>query len=137
MLLIDIFETLDLSLSNAIYIGKRNFKMAGLELSYRGHAIVRANEREDTFDPKWLLEAFQAILEKYKQGNPALLKVIDTVTRTGADAQLTFKHPVGHTTVNMPCVIELTRSGKVHFAIKTIKIRSDFKTYPGDIVIRV
>lgn len=137
MLLIDIFEASDLSLSNAIYIGKRNFKVVGLELSYNGHALDRANERDDTFDPKWLLETLQAILEKYKQGNPALLKVIDTVTQTGTAAQLTFKHLVGHTTVNMPCVIELTRGGKVRFAIKTVKVRSDFKTYPGDTVIRV
>jgi hypothetical protein len=115
-----------------------NFSRRKLELELPGHTQERSvdGKRGQDVTEEYMIRALERLLKCYDQKLSPLMSAIEQVTKSHS-VEVTFRYPTDDTFVNFPTVIKQVSSGKYRFVIKTIMIKRDFKTHPGDIVINL
>lgn len=137
MKLDELLEMAAESFSKVKMIYSSNFARRGMVLSLPSHTFDRSvtGSRGMDVTEQHLMDTLQKVLVAYDNKNESLLDAFQLAYNEQRGIEVTFKHPVDNTVVNMPCVIEPIRTNKFKFVIKTIMIKSDFHVHENDIVI--
>lgn len=117
-----------------------NFRRRGIELYLPGHARERSVEGDRGADvtDAYLSEALQAFLQAHDRGSRAIARAKDTArSMRGQPVQLTIRHAVDDTFINIPSQISWKGADKYNLTLRTIMVKRDFKPYPNDIIIEV
>lgn len=118
---------------------RSTFKRRGFDLVLPAHAGDRAIEGERGKDvtEQYLMEALQAFLKACDRHDENIEHVKQQAHDTRRGVQITIRHAVDDTFINIPSVINWDSGTHFTLTLKTIMVKRNFKSYANDAVIEV
>lgn len=118
---------------------RSNFAKRGVDLSIPAHAYERSvdGERGNDVTEQYMMSAMQAILVAYDRSRAFDRLRTSAKENRGQAIQLTIKHAVDDTYINLPCMFSWKGGERYSLIVRTVMVKRDFHSYVNDIVIEV